>query len=118
MKFAVALLLTFLTGLAMGMTSLIPWWGFVVAAALVGAIVRQTAAKSFSAGFLGMFLSWGGLAWWIDWQNKSLLSQKIAHVLPLGGSAAALIFITGLLGGLLAGFAALCGYYARATSSK
>jgi len=118
MKFTVALLITFLTGLAMGMTSLIPWWGFVVAAALVGAIVHQTPAKAFSAGFLGMFLAWGGMAWWIDWQNKSLLSQKIALVLPLGGSSAALLFITGFLGGLLAGLAALCGYYARATAPK
>jgi hypothetical protein len=39
-------------------------------------------------------------------------------VLPLGGSSAALLFITGFLGGLLAGLAALCGYYARATAPK
>ncbi|MFM7646339.1 MAG: hypothetical protein ACKO41_06460 [Sphingomonadales bacterium] len=115
MKFIVALLITFLTCLGLGTVAVVPWWGFVVTAALVGAIVQQAAAKTFAAGFLGMFLAWGGLAWWIDWQNKSLLSQKIALVLPLGGSAAALLFITALIGGLLSGVAALSGHYARAT---
>lgn len=113
MKFSIALLLTFVTGLGLGTIGLLPWWSFVVAAALVGATVHQTATKTFAAGFLGMFIAWGGLAWWIDWQNHSLLSQKIAFVLPLGGSAAALLFITGMIGGLLAGVAALCGHYAR-----
>ncbi|MFM8806335.1 MAG: hypothetical protein ACKOD1_03160 [Sphingomonadales bacterium] len=114
MKFSIALLLTFITGLGLGTLGLLPWWGFVVGSALVGATVGQSATKTFAAGFLGMFMAWGGLAWWIDWQNHSLLSQKIAFVLPLGGSAAALLFITGLLGGLLSGLAALCGHYARA----
>lgn len=118
MKFTIALLLTFVTGLGLGTLGLLPWWGFVVAAALVGATVQQTATKTFAAGFLGMFMAWGGLAWWIDWQNQSLLSQKIALVFPLGGSAAALLFITGLLGGLLSGMAALCGHYARARVSN
>ncbi|MBM3915018.1 MAG: hypothetical protein FJ348_03145 [Sphingomonadales bacterium] len=118
MKFSIALLLTFLTGLGLGTTAFVPWWGFVVAAALVGATVHQTATKTFAAGFLGMLMAWGGLAWWIDWQNQSLLSQKIALVLPLGGSAAALLFITGTVGGLLAGLAALSGHYARASVQK
>jgi hypothetical protein len=113
MKFSIALLLTFVTGLGLGTVGVLPWWSFVVAAALVGVTVQQTATKTFAAGFLGMFMAWGGLAWWIDWQNHSLLSQKIAFVLPLGGSAAALLFITGLIGGLLSGVAALCGHYAR-----
>ena len=118
MKFSIALLITFLTGLGLGTVALIPWWGFVVTAALVGATLQQSAAKAFAAGFLGMFMAWGGLAWWIDWQNQSLLSQKIAQVLPLGGSAAALLFMTGIIAGLLAGFAALSGHYARAAAQK
>jgi hypothetical protein len=77
------------------------------------ALLLTFVTETFAAGFLGMFMAWGGLAWWIDWQNHSLLSQKIAFVLPLGGSAAALLFITGLIGGLLSGVAALCGHYAR-----
>lgn len=118
MKFFIALLITFVAGLGLGTTAYVPWWGFVVASALVGATVHQSATKAFSSGFLGMFIAWGGLAWWIDWQNQSLLSQKIAQILPLGGSAAALLFITGILGGLLSGVAALCGHYARATAQK
>ncbi len=118
MKFSIALLITCLTGLALGTLGVAPWWSFVVPAAVVGALVRQPAAQSFAAGFLGMFIAWGGLAWWIDWQNHSLLSQKVALVLPAGGSAAVLLFITGCIGGLLSGIAALCGYYARSSAPK
>ncbi|MBS1936171.1 MAG: hypothetical protein JST96_19380, partial [Bacteroidetes bacterium] len=41
------------------------------------------------------------------------LSQKIAQVLPLGGSVVALILVTAFVGALVAGFAALAGSYVR-----
>ncbi|HNR15511.1 MAG TPA: hypothetical protein PKG90_02470 [Chitinophagaceae bacterium] len=59
----------------------------------------------------------GGLAWWIDMQNSGVLSARIASVLPLGGNNMLLILVTGVVGGLVAGFAAMSGSYLR-TSSK
>lgn len=53
-----------------------------------------------------MLLAWGGLSWWIDWQNGSLLSKQVAVLFPLQGSSAALILLTGILGALLGGVAA------------
>jgi len=76
-------------------------------------LVRQIAGLSFLSGFLGVFLLWAGLAWWIDSKNNSILSERIAHVLPLGGNSMLLILVTGLVGGLVAGFAALSGAYLR-----
>lgn len=67
------------------------------------------------AGFLGVFLLWGGLALWMDIKNQGVLSAKIAQLLPLGGSGIALILITGFVGALIAGFAALSGSYLRAS---
>jgi hypothetical protein len=100
-------LIAFLTGLYM------PWWGIAIAAFLVSAAIPQKPAFSFLSGFLGVFLLWEVLAWWIDNKNNGILSQKIASVLPLGGSSVLLIVITSVIGGIVAGFAALAGTYMR-----
>lgn len=118
MRFAIAVLLTLLAGTAVGMISFVPWWGFIITTLLVAILLRQSPSMSFASGFLGMFISWGGLAWWIDRLNEHILSSQIAQIFPLQGSAAALIFITGIVGGLLASLAALAGSYLRATSKN
>jgi len=100
-------LIAFLTGLYM------PWWGIAIAAFVVSAAIPQKPAFSFLSGFLGVFLLWEILAWWIDNKNNGILSQKIANILPLGGSSVLLIVITSIIGGLVAGFAALAGTYMR-----
>jgi len=100
-------LIAFLTGLYM------PWWGIALAAFVVSAAIPQKPAFSFLSGFLGVFLLWEILAWWIDNKNNGILSQKIASILPMGGSSVLLIVITSIIGGLVAGFAALAGTYMR-----
>jgi hypothetical protein len=100
-------LIGFLTGLYM------PWWGIAIAAFVVSAAIPQKPAFSFLSGFLGIFLLWEVLAWWIDNKNNGILSQKIATILPLGGSSVLLIVVTSIIGGLVAGFAALAGTYMR-----
>jgi hypothetical protein len=103
----VTALLAFVSGLYM------PWWGIAVAAFLVSAAIPQKPVYSLLSGFLGVFLLWEVLAWWIDNKNNGILSQKIANILPLGGSSVLLILITSIIGALVAGFAALAGSYLR-----
>jgi hypothetical protein len=103
----VTALLAFVAGLYM------PWWGIAIAAFLVSAAIPQKPAFSFLSGFLGVFLLWEVLAWWIDSKNNGILSQKIASILPLGGSSVLLIVITSIIGALVAGFSALAGSYLR-----
>ncbi len=114
MKFLVALLLTailsFLAGIYIGW-----WWFFAVMAFFVALLVHQKAGKAFMAGFSGLFLLWAGLAYWIDMKNEGILSTKIAELLPLGGSSLLLILVTGVIGGLVAGFAAMMGSYLRSS---
>ncbi len=43
--------------------------------------------------------------------NNHLLSQKVAVILPLGGSAILLIILTAFIGGLVSGFAGLAAGY-------
>ncbi len=113
MKFLTA---TFLTALLAFISGLfLPWWGIAITSLLVAVLVHQKAGKAFLAGLLGVFLLWAGLAWWIDMKNNGVLSTKVASVLPLGGNALLLILLTGIVGGLVAGFAAMSGSFLRAT---
>ncbi|HCL84818.1 MAG TPA: hypothetical protein DIC22_12630 [Chitinophagaceae bacterium] len=111
MKYILSILVTALLAFVSGLY--LPWWGIAFAAFLVSAAIPQKPVYSFLSGFLGVFLLWEGLAWWIDNKNNGILSQKIANILPLGGSAVLLILITSIIGALVAGFAALAGSYLR-----
>lgn len=107
MKFLVTTLLTALLSFLCGLY--LPWWGFALAACLIGALIPQKPYLSFLSGFLGLFLLWGILAFIIDAANNSVLSVKIAQILPLGGSSILLILVTALVGALVGGGAALTG---------
>ena len=98
-------LLAFIFGLFM------PWWSIALVSFVVAFIVPQSPVASFLSGFIGLFILWGGLAWWIDVKNQGILSKKIAMILPLNGSAFLLILITAITGALVAGLAALTGSF-------
>jgi len=116
MKFFASIVLTALLAFVAGLY--LPWWSIAIVAFLIALLVHQKAGKAFLAGFVGIFILWAGLAWWIDIKNNSVLSKKIASVLPLGGSAIALILVTALVGALVAGFAAMSGSYLRSSKSR
>jgi hypothetical protein len=111
LKYIMSIVVTGLVAFVIGLY--MPWWGIAIAAFLVSAAIPQKPAFSFLSGFLGVFLLWEVLAWWIDNKNNGILSQKIASVLPLGGSSVLLIVITSVIGGIVAGFGALAGTYMR-----
>ena len=117
MKLLIATILTALLSFIAGIY--IPlWWFFAVVALLVALLVHQRGGKAFLAGFLALFILWFVLAFWIDNSNGGVLAVKIASLLPFGGSKWLLIIFTAVIGGLVAGFAALSGSYLRSTSSK
>ncbi len=113
MKFLVAIIVTALLAFISGL--FLPWWGMAITSLLVAVLVHQKAGKAFFAGFLGVFLLWAGLAWWIDMKNNGILSKKIASILPLGGNVILLILVTGFVGGLVAGMAAMSGSFLRSS---
>ncbi len=116
MKFLTAVLLTALLSFIAGLY--LPWWGIAIISFIVAAIVRQKPWKAFLAGFVGLFLLWGGLAFWIDMKNNHLLSIRVAELMKMGQSSLTIIFVTALIGALVAGFAALSGSYLRTSSDK
>ena len=113
MKMIVAIILTALLAFVGGLY--MQWWSLAIAGFIVALLIPQRPFKAFLSGFLGVFLLWAVLAWWIDMKNEGILSKKIASILPLGGSTMLLILVTAVIGGLVAGFAALSGSYLRAS---
>jgi hypothetical protein len=116
MKFLVSVILTAVLSFISGLY--LPWWGIAIVAFLVALLIHQFAWKAFFSGLLGVFFLWAGIAWWIDYRNSGILSQKVAAVLPLGGNSLLLILVTGLIGGLVGGFAAMAGSFLRSGPLK
>lgn len=113
MKLITAIFLTAFLAFVMGLFTTMPWWSFIFTSFLVAMGVHQKAGRAFLAGFLGLFLLWTVLAFLKDQANDHILSMKVAKILPLGGSYWVLILVTGLIGGLISGLAAVSGCTAR-----
>ena len=113
MKIIVAIVLTGFLAYVAGVYSTLPWWSFAITSLIVAVAVHQRPGKAFLAGFLGLFLLWSGLALLKDAANDHILATKVAGILPLGGSYLVLILVTGFVGGLVSGLAALTGSYLR-----
>jgi hypothetical protein len=113
MKFFISILLIALLGFVSGI--FLPWWGIALGAFLVSALIPQRPGIAFVSGFVAIFLLWGSMAFTIDMANGSILSSKIAQILPLGGSPWLLILVTALVGALVGGSAALSGSYLKKT---
>lgn len=111
MKFLAALILTALLSFIAGLY--LPWWGIAIAAFAVGVLIIQKAGISFLSGFLGVLLLWSGLSFWIDTRNEGILSARIGELLGIGSNSFLLILITGFIGGLVGGFAAMSGTFLR-----
>ena len=107
MRFLLSVLLIFVFAFLAGLY--LPWWSIAIISFLVLLFIPQGIGRSFLAGFTGVFLLWAGLAFIIDIRNESILSQKIAALFSLGDASLLLILITGLIGGVVAGLAAMSG---------
>jgi hypothetical protein len=110
MKSIVAIVLIaglgYLTGLYL------PWWGFVVVALVIGAVLGTNSIQAFFSGFLGMFLLWGVVAWMKNTDNSGLLGGKIGQLFG-HQSATGMVALTAALAGILGGLSAITGYLAR-----
>ena len=59
--------------------------------------------------FLAVFIYFVIYAYMLSSVNNFILAKKIAILLPLGGNPYMLILVTGLIGGIAAGVAAMFG---------
>jgi len=116
MKLLVAIILTALLSFVGGIY--LPWWSIAIAAFISVLLVPLSGGRAFLAGFLGVFILWTLLAFWIDIKNEHVLSRKVAEIFPLGGSSFAIILVTAFIGALVGGFAGMSGSYLRSSVGK
>ncbi len=109
MKFTITIILTALLSFAACLY--IDWWSIAIAAFIVALIIPLKPLHSFLSGFIALFLLWSLLAWYISANNDHLLAHKISLLILSTDNPFLLIVITGLTGGLVAGFAAVSGSY-------
>ncbi|KIC95030.1 hypothetical protein [Flavihumibacter solisilvae] len=111
MKLFISIVLTAFLGFALCL--FLPWWAIAIAAFTVAVAIVQAPWKSFVTGFVALFLLWAVMAWWISFTNNNLLADKVSVMILKQQSAFMLVLVTGLIGGLVAGFAALTGSLVR-----
>jgi hypothetical protein len=111
MKFIFSILLTALLAFALGLY--LPWWSLALAAFLVAALITLKPGWAFLAGFLSVFLLWALMAWIMSSGNDHILAHRVSQVIIKQDSPGTLVLVTGLVGGLVGGFAALSGRYLR-----
>ena len=114
MKFFISLILTVF--LSFGACLYLPWWSIAIAAFLVAALIPQRPGRAFITGFIALLLLWGGLSFWLSNRNDHILAHKISMVVLKMDDPYLLIACCGLIGGLVAGLAALTGSLLRASS--
>ncbi len=109
MRFIVSLIL--IAFLSYVLCLFLPWWSIAVAAFVVAAFIPQKGFVSFVTGFVALFLLWGTLAWSISHANHDILAHRVSVLILKNDNPFALILMTALVGGLVAGFAALAGSF-------
>ena len=88
----------------------LPWWSIGIAA-FTGALVfpMNKGWKNFGTGFLAILLLWVGAAIHLDSKSGFLISNRLGSLAGLPVPTLLLPLIGGIIGGLVAGFAALAG---------
>ena len=87
----------------------LPWWSVMVAAFATALFIPLKKVAVFFIPFLAILLFWAVYSFILSSGNDFTLAKRIAVLLPLDGNPYALILVTGLIGGLAAGIAAIFG---------
>ena len=95
--------------LAFVLSQFLPWWSVMLAAFISAISISLKRSAVFFVPFMAIALFWIVYAYWLSSSNDFVLADKIAVLLSLQGNPYLLILITGLLGGLAAGIAAVFG---------
>ncbi len=111
MRSLLVLILTMVLSFVAGL--FFPWWSLAVVAFVVALVIKQRPLISFFTSFLAIFLLWFGYSYFIDLGNDHILGNRMS-LLFLGKEASILMcVISGGIGGIVAGFAALTAAFLR-----
>jgi hypothetical protein len=85
----------------------LPWWSVMVAAFSVALLIPLKKGAVFFIPFLAILIFWVIYSYVLSSANNFTLAKRIAILLPLGGNPYLLMLITGVVGGIAAGIAAI-----------
>lgn len=106
MLFLIILVLTFICSFFW------PWWVLAIIAVVAGYICNKKPGRSFLAGFVAIFIAWTILALMKSLPNDNMLAARVATLFQLPNWIL-LLLVTGVIGGLVGGMAALSGALVR-----
>ena len=90
------------------------WWLMPIVCFVLCFWKSETARQSFIIAFLAVASLWLGYALFLHNATGGVMTQKITNLFIAGVPYNALLFaITAVIGGLVAGFAGLAGFYGR-----
>lgn len=90
-----------------------PWWSIAVVAFIILVIVPLKPGAAFLIAFAAIFLLWFFLAFFRGLANDHLLDGRIAELFLHARAPVIIAVITGVIGGLVAGFAGLSASFLR-----
>jgi hypothetical protein len=95
--------------LAIVLAQFLPWWSVMVAAFVTSLFMPLKKGAVFFVPFLAIAVLWIIQSYLISYVNDFILAKKIAVLLPFQGNMYLLMVVTGIIGGLAAGLAAIFG---------
>lgn len=87
----------------------LPWWSIMTAALATSLFIPLKKTAVFIVPFLAILVFWGVYSFMLSNTNNFTLAKKISQLLEIGGNPYLLILVTGIVGGLAAGIAAVFG---------
>jgi len=96
----------------------LPWWIVAIISFLSALFIAKSSAHAFWSAFAAIFIVWVIMAMLKSVPNDHILATRVAHVLPLGGNWILLLLVTALIGGFVAGMAALSGQLIRRAAKE
>lgn len=99
----------------------LPWWIIAPVAFIFSYWRAGRGAQAFGSAFGAIFVLWVVMALLKTWPNDNILANRVGQLLGLPDLAfnwLILLLITGIIGGLVAGFAALAGFYFKPSKTK
>ncbi|APY09230.1 hypothetical protein BWZ20_13365 [Winogradskyella sp. J14-2] len=96
----------------------LPWWSVMTAALVTSLFFPLKRAAVFFVPFLAILVFWGLYSFILSSGNDYTLAKRVATLLYLGGNPYMLMIVTGVIGGLAAGFTAIFGKQFAALSIK
>jgi hypothetical protein len=110
MLFIIILIVSFILQL------FLPWWTLAIVAFAVSAWKAINGKQAFGHSFLAIFILWIATGLFKSLPNDNILANRVGEMLMLPFTEfnwIVVLLVSGIVGGLVAGFSGLAGFYLR-----